>query len=276
MSLILVAVDFTAPSLNAALYASHLAKLAGSESITLVSVIPEHTYGVDGTPIQSEKEVRKLAAHKKLEELQVVLFAQAGVPTKLHIMFGDFDEQLANYIIETSGDLVVMGVAQADSFEIFFGTTHSIEMIKRTTHPILVVPEGSTFNIGQNKIMDVCLLVDNHYKIPTYKFEKWLKLLKPHVHLTHVDESFVGSPSTEEVENLNYLKQDLLRYEPTTHMLKGSSFSDAVNDFCHEQGVEMLFTFPAKHSFFNLLFAGSHTKKLIFHSKVPVLCFPVD
>jgi|GEM_PF-3215509 len=276
MALILVAVDFSAASLNAALYAAHLAKLAGAESITLTTVIPEHTYGSDGTPLASEKSERKTAVYKKLEELQVILFAKVNVPTKLHILFGDFDQQLANYIKEISADLMVMGVAETDSFETFFGTTHSIEMIKRTTLPILVVPEGAIFNIGFNKKMDVSLMVDNHYKIPTYKFEKWLRLLQPHVHLTHVDESFIGSPSSEEMENLHYLKQDLLRYDPTIHLLKGSGFSDAVNDFCAEQGVEMIFTFPAKHSFFNLLFAGSHTKKLIFRSKVPVLCFPVD
>ncbi len=276
MPFILVAVDFSAASLNAALYAAHLAKLIGSESITLTTVIAEHAYGSDGTPIASRQGEREDAAFKKLEDLQVLLYEKAGVPTNLHVMFGDFDEQLSAYIKETSSDLVVMGVSHADAFETFFGTTHSIEMIKRTTHPILVVPEEATFEIGFNKKMDVSMLVDDHYKIPTYKFEKLLNWLKPAIHLTHVDESFTGTASSKELENLNYLKQDMLRYDPKIHILKGPSFSEAVNEFCLKYGVEMIFTFPAKHTFFNLLFAGSHTKKLVFHSNVPVLCFPID
>jgi nucleotide-binding universal stress UspA family protein len=70
------------------------------------------------------------------------------------------------------------------------------------------------------------------------------------------------------------LKEKLLIFEPVTHLLYGESFTHPLNQMAVDNHIDLLFTFPQKHSFFNLLFRTSHTRKLVFHSKVPVLALP--
>lgn len=276
MPSILIPISFSVPSLNAALYGAHLGKLVNASSITLVTVIAENDTGIDGSPIAGQVEERVKAVEHQLEELQVVLYEKTGVPTVQKVLPGSFEQALPAFINENGCDLVVMGVTHADAMETFFGTSHSIEVIKRTTLPVLVVPEEAQFTLGFNKRMDVSLLVDNHYAIPFMKLEKWLGWLKPKIYITHVNENLLGIASEKDKQHMEHLKADYLRFDPEIHFLQGVNFSEAVNSFVKENGIEMLFMFPARHSFFHLLFAGSHTKKLVFNSHVPVLCFPSD
>lgn len=276
MPSILIPISFSVPSLNAALYGAQLGKLVNASSIALVTVIPENSSGVDGSPVAGPQDERIESVKRQLDELQVFLYEKAGVPTTQKVLLGAFETVLPQYIDDHGCDLVVMGVTHADAMETFFGTSHSLEVIKRTPIPVLVIPEDNEFTLGFNRKMDVSLLVDNHYSIPFLKLEKWLGWLKPKIHLTHVNENLMGIASEKEKQHMEHLKDDYLRFDPEIHFLQGVNFSEAVNTFVKEYGIEMLFMFPARHSFFHLLFAGSHTKKLVFNSIVPILCFPSD
>jgi nucleotide-binding universal stress UspA family protein len=46
---------------------------------------------------------------------------------------------------------------------------------------------------------------------------------------------------------------------------------NGINQFVDEQQVDLVITVPKEHNFFAQLFSSSHTKKLAFHSHVPIL-----
>lgn len=276
MPSILVPVDFSASSLNAALYAAHFAKYTNARSIKLVTVVSEMMAGSDGSPIMVEVEDQKSGFKKQFEELQVFLYEKAHVPTEFEVLVGSFEKSILNYQQQHDIDLVVLGVTHVDALETFFGTSHSLEFLKKSSLPVLVVPEEAAFTTGFNKVIDVSLLVDNHYKLPMETLNKWVEWLKPKMHITHVNDNLTGKASSEEINSLEKLFDTFFRYEPVIHILNGVSFSQAVNDFAKEYAIEMVFAFPARHQFLGMQFTGSHTKKLVFHSQVPVMCFPAE
>jgi nucleotide-binding universal stress UspA family protein len=276
MPSILVPVDFSPSSLNAALYAAHFAKIINARSITLVTVIAEMLAGSDGSPIMVEVEEQKAGLRKQFEELQVFLYEKARVPTEFEVLVGSFEKSILAYEEQNGFDLVVLGVTHVDALETFFGTSHSLEFLKKSKMPVLVVPEEAVFTTGFNKKIDISLLVDNHYKLPMDTLTKWVEWLKPKIHITHVNDKLSGKASTEESNSLENLYDIFLKYEPEIHILNGLSFSQAVNDFAKKYSIEMLFAFPAKHQFLGIQYTGSHTKKLVFHSQVPVMCFPAE
>lgn len=273
MPKILVPVDFSQTSLNAAIYASHFGKAISASRVTLFSVVSASLTGSDGTPVGGDTSERDQAILHQLEELQVSLYELTGVPTTIELRAGDFSDLMARFMREGGFDFVVMGVSGSNMLEEMFGTSNATEVIARTSTPVLIVPPQANFK----PVNHVALAVELHHledTIPMEELDKWLHWLKPKVHIAHVNEGGNEVISEQENEVLESLKEKLLIFEPSAHMLSGESFTDALNHMAEKEQIDLLFTFPQKHNFFNLLFRSTHTRRLVFHSKVPVLALP--
>lgn len=273
MPKILVPVDFSPTSLNASIYAAHFAKAINANQITLLSVVSESITGSDGTPVGGDTDERDRAVMHQLEALQVSLYEMVGLPTAIELRAGEFSSLLSQFMKQHTFDFVVMGVTGSSLLEQVFGTSNAVDIIARTSTPVLVVPPNANFN----GIDNVALAVELHNmdeKLPFSELDKWLHWLKPKVHLAHVNKGNTSVLNEEEQNELDKLKERLLLFEPRTHLLHGESFTHALNQMAIDYSVDLLFTFPQKHSFFDLLFRTSHTKKLVFQSDVPVLALP--
>ncbi len=273
MPKILVPVDFSPTSLNACIYAAHFAKAIHAGQITLLSVVSESITGSDGTPVSGDTDERDRAILHQLEELQVSLYEMAGLPTSIELRSGEFSSLMAQFMKQHLFDFVVMGVTGSNLLEQVFGTSNAVEVIARSSTPVLIVPPEANFN----EIRNVALAVELHNMdelLPYSELDKWLHWLKPKVHIAHVNEGKTSDISADEQSELKKLKDTLMLFDPSAHLLHGESFTQSLNQMAVENNIDLLFTFPKKHSFFNLLFRTSHTRRLVFHSKVPVLALP--
>lgn len=273
MPKILVPIDFSQTSLNAAIYAAKFGKAISASRVTLFSVVSESITGVDGTPVGGDTDERDRAILHQLEELQVSLYEITGVPTSIELKAGEFGDLIARYMREHLFDFVVMGVTGSNALEEVFGSSNAVDVIARTSTPVLVVPPEANFH-GINHVALAVELQHLDETLPMKELDKWLHWLRPKVHIAHVNEEGRALLTDTEEAALASLKEKLILFEPSTHLLRGDSFSGALNDLAVQQNIDMLFTFPQRHSFYNLLFRTTHTKKLVFHSKIPVLALP--
>ena len=60
-------------------------------------------------------------------------------------------------------------------------------------------------------------------------------------------------------------------FEPEYAFIRLFDFADAINQFALDRNADLIITVPRKHSFLSSLFTTSHTKKLAYHSHLPVL-----
>lgn len=273
MPKILVPIDFSPTSLNAAIYASQFGKAISASRVTLMSVVSESITGADGTPISGGTDERDKAILHQLEELQVSLYEMTGVSTSIELQAGEFADLVADYMAKHIFDFMVIGVSGSNALEQVFGTSSAVEVIARTATPVLIVPPEANFRGIEN----VALAVELHHMdemIPMDNLDKWLHWIKARVYLAHVNESNSEEITELELKELNRLKDRLIIFEPRECLLAGESFTGALNDLAEKKNIDLLITFPQRHSFFNLLFRTSHTRKLVFHSKVPVLALP--
>jgi nucleotide-binding universal stress UspA family protein len=273
MPKILVPIDFSQTSLNAAIYASEFGKAISASSITLFSVVSESITGSDGTPVGGDTDERDRAILHQLEELQVSLYQITGVPTTVELKAGDFSELISRFMREHIFDFVVMGINGSNLLEEVFASSNAVDVIARTSTPVLIVPPEANFK-GVRNVAIAVELQHLDETLPMTELDKWLHWLKPKVHIAHVNEGRSEKISDEEAETLETLKDKLILFDPVTHLLSGESFTNALNHMAEDQKIDLLFTFPQKHTFFNLLFRTSHTRKLVFHSKIPVLALP--
>jgi nucleotide-binding universal stress UspA family protein len=273
MPKILVPIDFSQTSLNAAIYAAEFGKTINASSLTLFSVVSESITGSDGTPVGGDTEGRDRAILHQLEELQVSLYELTRLPTRVELKSGEFGEIISRFMRDHVFDFVVMGVTGSNALEEVFGSSNAVDVISRTSTPVLVVPPEANFK----GIKQVALAVELQHldeTLPMEELDKWLHWLRPKVHIAHVNEERSGLLTETEEAALKALQEKLILFEPTPHLLEGESFTTALNHMAEEKKIDILFTFPQKHSFYNLLFRTTHTKKLVFHSKVPVLALP--
>jgi nucleotide-binding universal stress UspA family protein len=273
MPRILVPVDFTPTSLNAAQYAAHMGKAIGASSVTLLSVVSSVNTGSDGTPVADDMVDRNRAIIENLEMVQVSLYNEAGVRTEIVVEQGDFSDLMPKYIRDHKFDFVVMGVTGSNALEQVFGTSNAVEVIARSATPVVVVPPNAYFK----EIKHVALAVELHNLddlVPLKELEQWLTWLHPKVHIAHVNQHSKPILTEEENEELNKLKDILILRQPETHLLHGEKFTDALNHMAIDNKIDLMFTFPQKHSFFNLLFRNTHTRQLVFHSMVPIIALP--
>jgi nucleotide-binding universal stress UspA family protein len=273
MPKILVPIDFSPTSLNAAIYAAHFGKAIGASRLTMLSVVSETITGDDGTPVGGGTDERDQAIMHQLEELQVSLYEMTGVPTSIELKAGDFSHLMEDFMKRHVFDFVVMGVTGSNAFEQVFGSSIAVEVIARSNTPVLIVPPAANFKNVEN----AALAVELHNMddlLPFDVLDKWLHWLSPVVHIAHVNENGSKTISAEEQVELDKLKERLIIFQPVPHLLHGEPFADALNHMAVDNNIDLLITFPQKHSFFNLLFRTSHTRQLVFHSKVPVLALP--
>jgi hypothetical protein len=89
-----------------------------------------------------------------------------------------------------------------------------------------------------------------------------------HIVNVYENDKEITADKTEQQELLHSL---LKEYHPTFHFENNEHFIDGINHFVEANSIDLIITIPRKHKFFEGLFKERHTKKLAFHSNVPLM-----
>jgi hypothetical protein len=66
------------------------------------------------------------------------------------------------------------------------------------------------------------------------------------------------------------LENLLAAYKPEFYFIRMFDFMEATNQFVADKQIDLILTFPRKHSFLSKIFKTSNTAKLSLHSHVPI------
>jgi hypothetical protein len=67
------------------------------------------------------------------------------------------------------------------------------------------------------------------------------------------------------------LEAMLKAYSPEFYFIRQYDFFDAISQFVDDKNIDLIFIVPKDRSFVSNLFKTSHTKKLAYHSHVPIV-----
>jgi hypothetical protein len=102
------------------------------------------------------------------------------------------------------------------------------------------------------------LLNDTHAKLLVFNIE--------------VDVEETNSKYPASVMGEGFAVHTLLQeFHPTYHFAKNVEYVDGVNEFADSHQVDMIISIPKRKGFFEKLFIKSTTKKLAFHTHLPLL-----
>ena len=262
MQKILVPNDFSDNAMKAALYAAEIAKKNGATVFLLHAIEPVADSIRQPFPLH-EKYLEEIA-NRRMKELDATRTAVANTYPELKIEAelakGTVTTSILDFAESNQIDLIVMGTKGAtDLKEIFMGSV-AAGTIGRTIVHVLAIP-----NEYAMEEPDAILFATNHFEENKYLLNKIVDVAKLFSTTIHV-AVFVDTDNAEASEYIHNTRQ-LNHY--MAFLMK--TFPDLSNDK-NEVDIIAMITYPK--SFWERLMKKSVTKKMAFHSKIPVLAIP--
>lgn len=268
MKNILVPTDFSNAANNAVDYACELAEKTKT-NITLFHCFHVPIIASEGPIVTIPFEELENASIATLSKLKIKLTIKH--PTlKLNLVStaGFATDKIIEQIQKDSPDLIVMGITGSGKLDELLGsTTTDIATKSKTT--VLIVPIGAHFKNLANVIVAFDFKEIENTKAVNIVVElaKLFKSTVTTLNIKHKHEelSYEQSLSAKQTDHL---------LEDVSHRMVNYSDSDTTHGIEHyvsNHNVDLLVMLKRKHGFFDSLLNGSSTRKMAFHTRIPLM-----
>jgi nucleotide-binding universal stress UspA family protein len=195
--------------------------------------------------------------------IQKLAITHPKVQMESMITTGSFKMEVEDFIKKHRVEAVVMGLASKTKLEKFIYGSHSTDVAGRVNAPVIIVPE----KYKKHHLKSMLLSVDNNEKLyhsSLTEVERFAADTQTKLNVLSVrteDELFL--PKQQEVKiNGSAIK---------LNTIKAKDIEKGIVSYCRKNKADLITVLSKRHSALYNLFAESHTKKIAFASKVPVM-----
>ena len=257
MQTVIVPLDFSEASFNAAQYATQM--LAGSYHTNLILY---HMY---------EKSDEEEEANRFLTNLKDQLSKNCPLRIETIAVLGDhLINEIQRVVHHRHASLVVMGITGKTALEQTLIGSNTLKLVDQNIVPVLIIPPNARFN-GIKNVALTSDFRDVRITTPTVPIKSVLDLFRPLLHVVNVDSSHYVSITAEYQKEKAIMQQMFGEYNPEFYFIGMNDFFDAIERFTNDKNIDILITIPRQHSLLERIFKGHHTRKLVYHSHVPIL-----
>lgn len=278
---ILLATDYSVAVMNAERYAVQFAKATNS----ILSFF--HVYDAPLPPpriTMSYKDMLDSAKTKEAEKLKKhrdKLFNSLGIlPGEINneciVREGTAGKQIRKEAKESDADFVIVGTHGASGFgEKFFGS-HSWDVIKKSSVPVIAVPKDALFTGFKHVVFGTEY---REGEIPVLVFlAKFAKRFDAEVTVLH-STNYVLSKHFEKdmFERFrNDIREKISYPKLKMQLIKSENIIDGLNRFCEHSKADLLVMSPEQPFLLEKIFTPnpSVTRKMTFHTSVPLMTIP--
>ena len=275
MNNFIVPVDFSEASKNAARYAAHISTLVPDAHLILYNVFDTLEYGSDSSPLNtvddnedaSRKAIVELALGSVRTELSGITNARISLVAEENSRFLD---TLEKYVRENNIQLIIMGITGTALLGQTFMGSNTLNIVRRGIAPVIIVPPAAHSESAKN-VMLLTDFKDIDNTIPIDTVKSVLDLFHPRLHIVNVDHEHYVQVTDEYKAERGKLESKLSAYNPEFYFIRLFDFMDAINQFVADNKIDLILTFPRRHSFLSNVFKTTNTTKLAYHSHVPIV-----
>lgn len=260
MKTIWIPVDFSDTSVNAAEYAVQLFTGIYGVNLTLFHMYekPEHR-----EPTASAL----LSLKKRLADLGIVKMDTLAEPGT------DLDSCFARATADQAPDLVVMGITGRDKVEQALIGSNTLKLVQHKQCPVLIVPPGARYE----PVKHIAFATD-FSQLPSEPVAGFLKTLLSSffakLHIVHANPESEATLSGSQQQVRAGLEEIFNGFEREFHFIPLSDISEALELLLSEHRVDLIATIPGEHTWLSTLLTGTHTRKLAYRSRLPLLALP--
>jgi nucleotide-binding universal stress UspA family protein len=279
---ILVPTDFSANAMKAALYAGSVAQKSGA-TVYLLHVIEPVTDSIR-QPYPLQERLMEEITNNRIKEMKIfqsdLAIACPVVKTETEIAKGMTITSILDFAEGQQIELIIMGTKGATGLkEIFMGSI-AAGTIGRNKIPVLAVPDEY-----QPEVPDAILFDTYHFEKNTDLLNKIVEMAKLFSASIHV-AVFVDSDNADATDYLynkrqlnhyiDFLKKTFPNIAFKSELPEGSEFEETMEKYDTRSEVDIIAMITYLKSFWERLMKKSATKKMAFHSKIPVLAIPAN
>jgi nucleotide-binding universal stress UspA family protein len=271
MKKFLVPTDFSETSKNAAKYAAQMAAGIPGAKVILINISDKFTAGSDSSPLTETKKDRRTILQAALAHVAEEMRSLANVEIEFVIEEGSsLVETLERYVRHQGVNMIVMGITGASRLEQLFIGSNTLDMVNAGVCPVMIIPPDAQYHPIKN-VLFASDFKDVETTVPAVPVKSVLDLFRASLHIVNVDSEHYVDITDEYKAQRVKLEAILGNYQPEFYFIRQYDFLDAVSQFTQDKNIDVIVTVPKGHSFLSGLFKTSHTKKLAYHSHVPII-----
>jgi nucleotide-binding universal stress UspA family protein len=280
MNKILVPTDFSPNALRAIDYAVQIAKI--NQATIYVIHACDHLFQPDLENVLSKEEYNTKQTDEAFNQLEIIrrsIEETENVLVNIQLYSGTITDTIVVAAEEHRADIIIMGTLGISGVNDFIFGSKTAAVIKNTSIPVITIPveydwkPPSKFLLAINQFDEVADAL-----FPALDLAKVFHAEVRLIVFTAEDKA----GAAEFVANAKEIKfaEEKLRKKYDGIVLKaehlsGRDFEDSINDYIGTNQVDLLVMMTHKRSFIRSIFNRSMTRKMSYHSKVPILAIPV-
>ena len=267
---IFVPVNFSDYALNAVQYAVKLG-LKIPSVISLISCQPPLNDSEEPKAPISEQALIDLK--RKVEE-ELTPEQRQSINLLIRLEHGYPEDVLVSISNKEEPDAIIMGTcSKGDTIKELLGSVTS-DIIKNARVPVLAVPANS--DIDTNKISNI-LFVSDFGSSDYRSLHKLIRLITPfqtQIFAVHFKPSIPDKWDKERLEEMRlYCHQTYRNYEINFSFINGDDFITELDNFIVNNNIDLIAMTRHKRNMISKLLHPSITRKILFHTDIPLLVF---
>lgn len=257
MHRVIIPVDFSETSLNASRYAAQM--LAGKDDAVAILY---HNYET-----HDDLDI----SHNFQESLKKE-FNVSGVKNVVceSEMGGDLVNNISNLAQDTKATLILMGITGKSAVRQALFGSNTLKLIDRNQYPVMIIPPDASYK-GIKNVAFASDFKNVEETTPAPLINAVLELFNPTLHIVHVHKESYNTFPKELEEQKEKLMTMFKNYEQNCHLIQMHDFYKAMDNFINLHDIDFLITVPKHRSNSTSIFKTTHTKRLAYHSHIPIL-----
>jgi len=280
MKKILVPTDFSPNAARAIEYAVQIAKLNQATIYIIHACDNLDTLNMEN--VQPRREYNKKITDEAFDNLEMIrrsIEETEQVLVNIQLYSGPVNDTILLAAQEHNADLLIMGTLGISGIkEAIFGSK-TAAVISNTTVPALAIPleydwsPPLKFLLAINHFDEVSDILNPVFDLAkTFKAEVRLAVFTD-------EDNIVSSNYLTDARDIKFAEDNLRKkYSDlviNAEHLTGRHFEESINEFIESNQIDLLAMMTHKRSFIGSIFKRSITRKMSYHSKVPILAIPV-
>ena len=257
MHRVIIPVDFSETSLNAARFSAQM--LAGKKDVLAILYNNYESAGDFDVCMHYQESLKKEFLSKGVENVECE-----------NEMGGDLIENITRLAHTTRATLIVMGITgKSEVRQAMFGS-NTLKLVDKNLLPVMIIPPDAVYK-GINNVVFTSDFKDIEATTPAPLITSVLEMFNPMLHIVNVNKEHYVSLTTEIEEGKLVFREMFKSFKMEFYFLTMNSFYEAIDLFVSDYDIDILITIPKHQSNAVSLFKSSHTKRLAYHSRIPIL-----
>lgn len=269
ISNILLPTDFSEVANNALKFAADLAKKTNAQLHVLhVKQVPvlDTSFPTDTYQLYIN-EIEK-ASQEGLQKLDETWLKHEGIKYKTDSVTGFVNDEVLQYSKANEIDIIIMGTTGASGLQEILIGSNAASVVARSEVPVFVIPPSASHIDFKH------ILYASDYTEPEFPaFARLVYLAELYgakITVLHVRTDFdryFNAANNFFTRNKDHISAD----DITIVNAEGMDITDAINKHIDEKAVDMVVLAKHNRSFFDRLFHRSLSKRMTYHTRVPLL-----